>query len=158
MAGINKDYVASLLEMARKEGRLEELYHSAICYARGERGQDAQLPQELRELICAPDERHEHPLLERFLALAGQELQIVDVEVISAVPLTQAQLTVLEQKMIQVIKKRLNIKTVVDPSLIGGLRVVVGNHAVDSSIRGQLERFKQQLYEGVYFHHEFESP
>lgn len=42
-------------------------------------------------------------------------------------------------------KQSLNITNEVDPSLLGGIRVQIGNHIYDSSVANKLERLKREL-------------
>ncbi len=68
-------------------------------------------------------------------------------EVVSAVPLNEAQNSQLTEQLLRItgFKVRLNHK--LDPSILGGLVVRVGDHMIDSSVATQLnllkERFKQ---------------
>src|SRR2546430_2054695 len=47
------------------------------------------------------------------------------------------------------------VRLVVDPSLIGGLVVQVGDHVYDASVRNRLEQLRQRLIEGKT--HEIQS-
>ncbi|QDQ01279.1 F0F1 ATP synthase subunit delta [Lysinibacillus fusiformis] len=42
-------------------------------------------------------------------------------------------------------KQSLNITNEIDPSLLGGIRVQIGNHIYDSSVVNKLERLKREL-------------
>lgn len=42
-------------------------------------------------------------------------------------------------------KQSLNITNEIDPSLLGGIRVQIGNHIYDSSVANKLERLKREL-------------
>jgi F0F1-type ATP synthase delta subunit len=42
-----------------------------------------------------------------------------------------------------------DLRSVVDPSLIGGLTVRVGDTLLDGSVRGRLERLRTQLVSGI---------
>ena len=41
------------------------------------------------------------------------------------------------------------LETAVDPSLLGGVVVRVGDRLIDGSVRGRLERLRQQLAAGI---------
>ena len=41
------------------------------------------------------------------------------------------------------------LRTAVDPDLLGGVTVQIGDRLVDASIRGRLERLRDQLNTGV---------
>jgi len=42
-------------------------------------------------------------------------------------------------------KQALNITNEIDPTLLGGIRVQIGNHIYDSSVVNKLERLKREL-------------
>jgi F-type H+-transporting ATPase subunit delta len=42
-------------------------------------------------------------------------------------------------------KQALRIENIIDPSLIGGMRIQIGNQIYDSSISSKLERLQRQL-------------
>jgi F-type H+-transporting ATPase subunit delta len=42
-------------------------------------------------------------------------------------------------------KQSLNITNEIDPSLLGGIRLQIGNHIYDSSVANKLERLKREL-------------
>jgi F0F1-type ATP synthase delta subunit len=44
---------------------------------------------------------------------------------------------------------RIELTTTIDPSLIGGLTVKVGDRLLDASVRGRLERLRDQLVAGA---------
>ena len=66
--------------------------------------------------------------------------------VVSAVPLTTEQINKITQKLISSLNKQIQIETQIDPSIIGGLKIRVGDRILDASIE---ESFipKSQLYD-----------
>ena len=74
-------------------------------------------------------------------------------EVISAIPLTGDQLYRLEVKLIQLLRKEIEISATVDPSLLGGLRVIVGDVVIDHSVKRRLLDMKHAVYQGVYLNY-----
>ena len=68
-------------------------------------------------------------------------------EVVSAVPLSDAQNKQLAEQLLRVTGFKVRLQHKVDPALLGGLVVRVGDHMIDSSVATQLnllkERFKQ---------------
>ena len=42
-------------------------------------------------------------------------------------------------------KQSLRIENIIDPTLIGGIRLQIGNRIYDSSLSGKLERLKKDL-------------
>jgi F-type H+-transporting ATPase subunit delta len=68
-------------------------------------------------------------------------------EVVSAVPLSEAQNSQLAEQLLRVTGFKVRLQHKIDPALLGGLVVRVGDHLIDSSVATQLnllkERFKQ---------------
>lgn len=77
------------------------------------------------------------------------------VSVRSAVPLTDAQLDALRERLAAQLKATPVLRPEVDPSLIGGLVVQVGDHVFDGSVRNRLEQLRTRLIEGKS--HEIQS-
>ena len=71
------------------------------------------------------------------------------VEVYSAVPLSQEQLRALEIKLARMLGRRADIAAQVDPSLLGGVRVVAGDTVYDDTIKRKLSDMKRSIYEGM---------
>ncbi|MEH2372235.1 ATP synthase F1 subunit delta [Nostoc sp.] len=85
-------------------------------------------------------------IFQQYLALLRQLNQTVLAEVISAVPLTEAQQQAIIQKVIAITNARqVELETKVDNELIGGVIIKVGSQVIDASIRGQLRRLSLRL-------------
>jgi len=69
----------------------------------------------------------------------------VDVEVHSARQLDDAQLSQVGEKIGQAIGKKVLVEPHVDQSLIGGLRIRIGDKLIDASVRNKLKRIQDQL-------------
>jgi F-type H+-transporting ATPase subunit delta len=83
---------------------------------------------------------------DEFVLLANKAFGIADAKVFSTRPLTEEESRELSAAFAAKIgKTSLRIENVVDPSLIGGLRLQIGNRIYDSSIRAKLDRLKSQL-------------
>lgn len=85
-------------------------------------------------------------ILEQFLALVRELTQTALAEVTAAKELSEEQ----KQQIIDRVKtmtgsNSVELKTTVDPNLIGGVIIKVGSQVVDASIRGQLRQMAQQL-------------
>ncbi|MEH2364260.1 ATP synthase F1 subunit delta [Nostoc sp.] len=88
-------------------------------------------------------------IFQQYLALLRQLNQTVLAEVISAVPLTEAQQQAIIQKVIAITNARqVELETKVDSELIGGVIIKVGSQVIDASIRGQLRRLSLRLTSG----------
>lgn len=86
-------------------------------------------------------------ILNTFLENVKEYKGIVTATVISAVPLNREQVDQIKQKLENNLQKQIQIKTQVDQSLIGGLKVRVGDRVLDSSIEGKLHSLKTSLYD-----------
>ncbi|MGF1935412.1 MAG: ATP synthase F1 subunit delta [Nostoc sp. ChiQUE02] len=85
-------------------------------------------------------------IFQQYLALLRQLNQTVLAEVVSAVPLTEAQQQAIIQKVIAITNARqVELETKVDSDLIGGVIIKVGSQVIDASIRGQLRRLSLRL-------------
>ena len=67
----------------------------------------------------------------------------------SAAPLTPDEVQALTARMEQFTGGRVELDLQVDPSLLGGLVVRVGDRLIDGSVRGRLERLRNQLVSGA---------
>ena len=87
-------------------------------------------------------------MIKSFRTLASKARGEVEAEVASAHPLTPAQLTQLTDTLrASVGGKQVNIRSSVDPNLLGGLVVKMGSRMVDSSLRTKLASLKTRLKE-----------
>jgi F-type H+-transporting ATPase subunit delta len=70
---------------------------------------------------------------------------VSDAVIQSAFPMDQAQLDALVATLQTRFGRKLNAKVEVQPELIGGVRVVVGDEVLDTSVRARLETMKAAL-------------
>ncbi|HEX6958156.1 MAG TPA: F0F1 ATP synthase subunit delta [Ferrovibrio sp.] len=80
-----------------------------------------------------------------FKALLSQHRGEAIAEVISATPLSDAQLQQLKASLAPAAAGNLVIQSKVDPSLIGGLVVKFGSRMIDASIRNKLNNLKTAM-------------
>lgn len=100
--------------------------------------------------LCV-DKRREEIIREtesEYIALANEARGIVEAEVTSAVELSPDQEARLIAQLAETTGKRIELSKRLDPTLIGGLVVRMGDTVIDGSIRGQLEAIRQRLLEG----------
>lgn len=64
-------------------------------------------------------------------------------EVTSAEPLSATETAEIEQRIMAVHENNLNIEWKVDPALIAGLRIQIGDQVTDGSLKAKLERLQQ---------------
>ena len=91
-------------------------------------------------------------LLGEIVAQVGQELNTragrVDAEIVSSRELAAPQRQALEAEIARLTGKQVLPRYTTDAGLIGGVTVRVGSTIYDGSVRGQLQRMRQQLVEG----------
>jgi F-type H+-transporting ATPase subunit delta len=73
---------------------------------------------------------------------------IFEVEIVSARPLDEGERRQMEAQVGQVAGGRVKAKYREDRSLLGGAIVTIGSTVYDGSVRGRLERLKEQLVAG----------
>ena len=82
---------------------------------------------------------------EAFNRIADEAAGIAHAEITTAVPLADAQLRTIEGQLSRSLGKRVDAVGAVDPSIIGGIVVRVGDRLVDGSIRTRLKKLRQEL-------------
>jgi F-type H+-transporting ATPase subunit delta len=81
----------------------------------------------------------------QFNALKNAQLGVSDATVFSAFPVDGAALADLMATLEKKFGRKLKAQVQVDASLIGGVRVVVGDEVLDTSVRARLEKMKAAL-------------
>lgn len=76
---------------------------------------------------------------ELFEQLKAKHDGVLDAKIVSAFAMNDGQLTKLVAILEQKFKRKIEAKVSVDPELIGGVKVEVGDEVLDSSVRGKLE-------------------
>jgi F-type H+-transporting ATPase subunit delta len=66
-------------------------------------------------------------------------------QIVSAFPLEDSQLSALKASLEKRFGKKIEATVSVDPQLIGGARVTVGDTVIDASVRGELQAMSSQL-------------
>ncbi|AUD14600.1 MULTISPECIES: F0F1 ATP synthase subunit delta [unclassified Planococcus (in: firmicutes)] len=85
-------------------------------------------------------------MTQAYIKLSNEEQGIEDATVYSTRPLTEEETASLSTAFAKSIgKNSLRIENVIDPSLIGGLRLQIGNRIFDSSVSTKLARLQRQL-------------
>ena len=81
----------------------------------------------------------------QFHALANANAGVSDATVSSAFPIAPAQLPDVVAALERRFGRRLNVTVAVEPALIGGIRVVVGDEVMDTSVKARLEQMRVAL-------------
>lgn len=76
---------------------------------------------------------------ELFEQLKARHDGMLDAKIVSAFAMNDGQLSKLVASLEQKFKRKIEAKVSVDPELIGGVKVEVGDEVLDSSVRGKLE-------------------
>jgi F-type H+-transporting ATPase subunit delta len=167
-------YAQALFTVADAEGELEQVEDELFRFGKAVQSQpklrealaDARLPAErkkalLQELLGEKASRHTVSMLGFVIDQGrGKDLQkIVDAlsavaaeqrskrlaEVRTAVPLRPEQRKRLQEALSRATGKDVELKLVIDPSVIGGVVARVGDQVFDGSVRRKLELAREQL-------------
>ncbi len=108
-------------------------------------GADATTVNFLKLLI----EKHRMPVLFRVRAeldqLWEEENRLLPVTVTSAVELPKATVKQIGDRIAEQTDRKVDLQSKVDPDILGGIVVRVGNSVLDASIRNRLENFRKQV-------------
>lgn len=100
------------------------------------------------------DQKRQHALLDEFFSgvksgnivvLDGTEIKGTLAEVTSALPLTKEEQEAIKKNVLSKIGKDTKVDFNVDPQILGGLVVRVGDKVIDGSVAGQLEGLRKTL-------------
>ena len=167
-------YAEALFSVARAEGVLATVEDELYSFAKGleqhtalrEALTDAALPTENKKAVIAEvlgeranpvtvsllgfivdaDRAREIPaIVERLAQVASTERDHALAEVRSAVELSEAQRDRIAQALTAATGRTVDVKVVVDPSVVGGIVARVGDEVFDGSVSSRLESAKQHL-------------
>jgi len=173
MAVAHRIYAEALFEAAEESGRLAQVHEALVDFAAAiEQApelrsvlRNPQLESAAKARILADLAGDEEPLFKNFLLLTAEKGRAGELEEIAreferlmaraeqrlAVELTTArELTDEEARAIvaqieQAAGRKVEASRGVDPSLVGGIVLQAGSYRVDASVRGRLERLRQEL-------------
>lgn len=109
-------------------------------------GQVVGKPQHLLALLVRRGRIELLPAVRReFRRLHHHRQNIVEATVTSAVALTPSDADALRDRLAALTGSRVELCQEVDPELLGGLSVRIGDRLIDGSVRGRLERLRSEL-------------
>jgi len=167
-------YAHALLEIAQAEGRLSEVEDELFRFARIVEGNDdlrmalanpglpadrrAQIVDDLLEnralqttralaaFIVGSGRGHDLPaIVQKFVELAASAREHEVAEVRSAVPLGEADIQRLAQALGRATNKNIEVKVIVDPTVMGGLVATIGDTVIDGTVRHRLDQLKETI-------------
>jgi F-type H+-transporting ATPase subunit delta len=80
-----------------------------------------------------------------FRRVANERLGIVEMKIVSATELAAAERDALKLRFQELTGRQVEMEFHLDPELVGGVRVQLGSTVYDGSVRGALDRFREQL-------------
>ena len=101
------------------------------------------------------DEQRQRVLIDEFFSgvksgqvviLEGEQVSGASAEVTSALPLTAEEKEAVKQDVLSQVGDQATVTFRVEPAILGGLIVRVGDKVLDGSVSGQLESMRQSLY------------
>jgi len=96
--------------------------------------------------VVAAGRGHDLPaIVSRFVELAAQTREHVVAEVRSAVPLDEAHRQRIAEALSRATRKRVEVKVVVDESVLGGIVATIGDTVIDGTVRHRLEELKERM-------------
>ena len=167
-------YAAALFEVARAEGDLDEVEDELFRFARSFESDDElrsvlsdeMIPAGRRQgivedllggranpttvqlisMVVGSGRTRDLPaIIDRLVERAAQAKNLAVAEVRAAVPLSGDQEDRLKAAVANATGKDVTIKVVLDPSVIGGLVVTVGDVVIDGTVRTRLDQLKSRL-------------
>jgi len=94
-------------------------------------------------------ERHRMPVIfrirSRYEDLWKEENRLLPVEVTSAVELDDATISGIGEQIGEQAGRKIELSSRVDPDILGGIVLRVGNSILDASIRGRLNQLRKQV-------------
>jgi F-type H+-transporting ATPase subunit delta len=170
-------YARALFEVAREHGKLDELREQLAQFADAlEQNRELAVfffspyfstkekqdslgrlldgaDEELLNFLSLLIEKHRMPVIFRIRAeyerLWDEENRTLPVEITSAIELDQATTESLGKKIGERAGRKVTLAAHVDPNILGGIVVRVGNSILDASIRNRLEQLRRHVAQGA---------
>jgi F-type H+-transporting ATPase subunit delta len=100
----------------------------------------------LVSMVVGADRAGELPaIVDRFLELSAEQRKHEVAEVRAAVPLDDRLRDRLAQALSDATGKQVEVKVVVDPSVLGGIVARIGDTVIDGTVRRRLDQLKERI-------------
>jgi F-type H+-transporting ATPase subunit delta len=173
MEEIAEVYARALFEVAQEQDKLDEIHEQLGQFADAV-GQNIDLARfffspyfstddkkdALHKAVVGADdavmnflealiERHRMPVIfrirDRFDELWEEERKLLPVEITSAVKLDEKTVQQIGESIGKQVDRQVELSSRVDPEILGGVVLRVGNFILDASIRHRLEQLRKQV-------------
>jgi F-type H+-transporting ATPase subunit delta len=84
-------------------------------------------------------------IVKRFEYLVETDSSVIKVRITSHRQLGQEEIQRISSKIESQLSKRVDVQTEIDPSLLGGIKLRVGNTLIDSSVSSRLHKLRDAL-------------
>ena len=167
-------YAKALLDIVAAEGHVDEVEDELFRFARIVEGNDdlrmtlanpglpldqrASIVDELLQNRALPITRaittflvgagrgHDLPaIIDRFVTLAAENREHAIAEVRSAVALDDAQRRRIADALSRSTGKHVEVKVIIDESVLGGIVATIGDTVIDGTVRHRLDQLKEQI-------------
>ena len=106
-----------------------------------------------RNFLALLVEKHRMPALfrirQRYEALWQDENKVLPVQITSAVELSDDTVSSIGDRIGERTGRKVELRSTVDPDILGGLVLQVGNSVLDASIRNRLENLRKHVARGT---------
>lgn len=167
-------YAHAMLEIARTEERLPQVEDELFRFGRIIEGNDdlrmalanpglpadqrAKIVDELLEnralqvsralvaMVVGAGRGHDLPaIISRFVELVAATRQHEVAEVRTAKPLSDEEVAKLGEVLSRATDKNIEVKVIIDPTVMGGVVATIGDTVIDGTVRHRLEQLKESL-------------
>ncbi len=178
MAKLKEEYTHVLLERSEAKGTLEEDLKQAIWVREALKDAEAQdfllhphvsdaakyqlfqnafsgkISEHLMDFLYLTVQKNSESLilsvLTEYIEYINRHTGKADAKVVSAKKLTQQQVESIRAALSRKMDTQVQLKTAVDPNVIGGFYILVDGHIFDGTLRSELNLMKDQLKRGIY--------
>ncbi len=95
--------------------------------------------------VSAPRGRRFDHAIEDYLQIASKRQEQVTATVTTAVPLAEAQQERLVRSLAEQYGRAVHVNAIVDPDVVGGIRVEIGDEVIDGTVVSRLEEARRRL-------------